>query len=62
MHERFAVPEPVMLVGDIVHEVLFVDRLTIPVKLLIAVMVIVEVPVPLTLTLTVEGLAEIEKS
>ena len=62
MHDRFAVPEPVTLGGDSVHDVLLVVRLTTPAKPFTAVSVIVEVPVAFTLTLTLVGLAEIAKS
>ena len=62
MHDRVEVPEPVTLVGDTVHEVLFVARPTVPAKPLIADTVIVDVPAAFTLTLTLVGLAVTVKS
>jgi hypothetical protein len=59
---RVEVPEPVTLVGERVHEVLFVARLTRPANPFTAVIVIVDMPWALTLTLTVVGLAAIVKS
>ncbi len=44
MHERVELPEPVMLVGEGVHAVLLVARLTLPEKPFSAVMLIVDVP------------------
>jgi hypothetical protein len=62
VQERDELPEPVTLVGDTLHEVLFVVRLTTPAKPLTAATVIVEVPAAFTLTTTLVGLAVIEKS
>jgi len=62
VHDRVALPEPVTLVGDTVHDVLFVVRLTTPAKPFSPVIVIVEVPAVLALTVTVVGLAAIVKS
>ena len=62
MHERVELPEPVTLVGDKVHDVLLVVRLTTPANPLRAVIVIVEVPAEPALTVTLVGLAVIVKS
>ena len=62
MHDKVALPDPVTLVGDTVHEVLLVVRLTTPAKPLIAVTVIVEVPAEPAFTVTLVGLAVIVKS
>ena len=62
VHERVALPEPVTLVGDTVHDVLFVVRLTTPAKPFSAVIVIADVPAVPALTVTVVGLAAIVKS
>ena len=62
MQDSVALPEPVTLVGDTVHEVLLVVRLTTPAKPLIAVTVIVEVPAEPAFTVTLAGLAVIVKS
>jgi hypothetical protein len=62
LQERLAVPEPVTLVGLIAQEVLFVPRLTIPVKPFLPVTVMVEVPEAPTLTVTLVGLALTVKS
>ena len=62
MHDKVALPDPVTLVGDTVHEVLLVVRLTTPAKPLIAVTVIVEVPAEPAFTVTLAGLAVIVKS
>lgn len=62
VQDRADVPEPVTLVGETVHEVLFVARLTTPAKPLTADTVIVEVPAAFTLTLTLVGLAVTVKS
>jgi hypothetical protein len=56
---RLEVPEPVTLVGERVHEVLFVVRLALPANPFTAVIVMVDVPCAFTLTLTVVGLAVI---
>jgi hypothetical protein len=56
VHESVALPEPVMLDGDRVHdEVLFVARLTTPEKPFRAETVMVEVPAEPALTVTVNG-------
>jgi hypothetical protein len=57
VHVSVEVPEPVTPVGDMVHDVLFVARLTIPANPFTADTVIVEVPAALTFTLTLVGLA-----
>jgi hypothetical protein len=62
VHDSVALPEPVTLVGDTVHDVLLVVRLTTPAKPLRAVIVIVEVPAEPALTVTLVGLAVIVKS
>jgi hypothetical protein len=56
------VPDPVMLVGETVHDVLLVARLTTPAKPFNPVMVIVEVPAEPARTVTLVGLAAIVKS
>jgi hypothetical protein len=62
VHDRVEVPEPVTLVGETVHEVLLVARLTTPAKPLSAVTVIVDVPTELATTVTLLWLAVIVKS
>jgi hypothetical protein len=62
VHDRVEVPEPVTLVGETVHEVLLVARLTTPAKPSRAVTVIVDVPATPVLTVTFVGLATIVKS
>jgi hypothetical protein len=62
LHDRLELPEPVTLVGDKAHDVLFVVKLISPEKPLTAVTVIVVVAVALTFTVTLVGLALIEKS
>jgi len=62
VQDNVALPEPVTLVGETVHDVLLVDRLTTPAKPLIAVTVIVEVPAEPAFTVTLVGLAVIVKS
>jgi hypothetical protein len=62
VHDRVALPEPVTLVGDRVHDVLFVVRLTTPAKPLSAVTVMDDVPAEPALTETLVGLAAIVKS
>ncbi len=62
VQDKVALPEPVTLVGDTEHEVLFVVRLTTPAKPLIAVTVIADVPADPALTVTDVGLAAIVKS
>ena len=62
VQDRVELPEPVTLVGDTVHEVLFVARVTTPANPLTAVIVIVEVPAEPALTVTLVGDAVIVKS
>ena len=62
MHESVEVPDPVMVVGLSVHDVLLVVRVATPAKPFSAVSVIVEVPAALTLTVTLDGAAAIVKS
>ena len=57
-----ALPDPVTVVGETAHEVLFVMKLTRAGNPLIPATVIVEVPAEFTLTLTLVGLAVIVKS
>ena len=61
-HEMVALPEPVMLVGVIVHEVLLEDRSTKPVKPFRAVTVMVEVALVPASTVILDGLALMLKS
>ena len=44
VHETVELPEPVILLGATLHEVLLVLRLTIPVKPFTAVIVTLDVP------------------
>ena len=62
VHDRVALPDPVTLVGDTLHEVLFVARVTTPANPFTAVIVIVEVPAEPALTVTPVGDAVIVKS
>ena len=62
MHERVELPAPVTLVGDTVHDVLLVARLTTPAKPFTAEIVIVEVPEEPAFTVTLVGDAVIVKS
>ena len=62
VQDRVALPEPVTLVGETVHDVLLVVKLTTPPNPLIPVTVIAEVPAALALTVTEVGLATIVKS
>jgi hypothetical protein len=63
VQESVALPEPVRLVGETVHdEVVFVARVTTPANPLTGVTVIVEVPAEFTFTLTLVGLAAMVKS
>lgn len=62
VHVSVELPEPVRLAGETVHDVLFVVRLTTPVKPLTAETVIVEVPGAFAFTVTVEGLEVSVKS
>jgi len=62
VHERVELPAPVTLVGDTVHDVLLVARLTTPAKPFTAEIVIVEVPEEPAFTVTLVGDAVIVKS
>ena len=62
VHDRVELPEPVMVVGERVHEVLLVVRLTTPAKPFRPVIVIVEVAATFWVALTLVGLAVIVKS
>jgi len=62
VHESVEDPEPVTLVGDTVHEVLLVAKLTMPPKPFRPVTVIVDVPADPALAVTLVGLAVIVKS
>ena len=62
MQDRVALPDPVRLVGETLHEVLFVIRFTVPVKPLIGATVIVEVPAVPTFRVVAVGLAVMAKS
>ena len=62
VQDRVALPEPVTLVGETVHDVLLVVKLTTPPNPLIPVTVIADVPAALALTVTEVGLAVIVKS
>jgi len=57
VHESVEEPEPVTLVGDTLHEVLFVAKVTTPAKPFCPVMVIDDVPGDPAMTVTVVGLA-----
>ena len=62
VHESVELPDPVTLVGETVHEVLLVVRLTTPAKPFRPVIVIVEVAATFWVALTLVGLAVIVKS
>ena len=62
VHDRFAVLEPVTLVGLIEHDVLFVPRLTTPAKPFRPATVIIELPEVPALTVMLLGLAATVKS
>ena len=62
VHDSVATPEPVTLVGETVHAVLLLARLTMPANPFCAVTVIEEVPADPAFTVTLGGLAAIEKS
>ena len=62
MQDSVALPEPVTLVGETVHDVLLVVRLTTPAKPLIGAIVIVEVPAEPAFKVTLVGLAVFVKS
>ena len=61
VHDSVALPEPVTLVGETVHDVLLVVKLTTPAKPLTAVIVIVDVPAVPAFTVTVVGVAVMVK-
>jgi hypothetical protein len=62
VHDSVELPEPLTLVGETLHEVLLVVRLTTPANPFNPVIDIVEVPAALALTVTVVGLAAMVKS
>ena len=62
VHDSVELPEPVTLVGDTVHDVLLVARLTMPANPFRPVTVIVDVAAVPGVKLTLEGLAVIVKS
>lgn len=62
VHDNVELPEPVTLVGETEHFVLFVERVTAPVNPLTEAIVIVEVAMVPALTVRVVGLADIVKS
>lgn len=62
VHDSVELPEPVMLVGEMEHFVLFVESVTGPVNPLTEAIVIVEVAMVPALTVRVVGLADIVKS
>jgi hypothetical protein len=62
VHESTPLPDPVTLVGETAHEVLFVVRLTIPAKLLTDMTVMVEVPAVPAFTVTDVGFTTTVKS
>ena len=62
VHDNMDVPEPVTLVGERVHDVLLVERLTTPAKLFRPDIVIVADPAEPVRSVTVEGAAAMVKS
>jgi len=62
MHESIRLPEPVTLVGEIVHEVLLLVTFTTPAKPLAGTTVIVDGPTLPTFKVTDVGLEVMEKS
>jgi hypothetical protein len=62
VQDKVEPPDPVTLVGDILHDVLLVARLTTLAKPFSAATVTVDVPAVAALTVTVVGLAEVPKS
>jgi hypothetical protein len=62
VHESVALPDPVTLVGDTVHEVLLVVSETTPAKPFNPVTVMVELAATFCVAGTVDGLAAIVKS
>ena len=62
VHEEVELPAPVKLIGESVHEVLLVAKLTMPAKPFSPVIAIVEVPAVPAFIVTLVGLAAIVKS
>jgi hypothetical protein len=62
VQDRVETPEPVTLLGDTLHEVLLVLRLTTPEKPFTAVIAMLAVPAVPTFTLTFVGLPVTAKS
>lgn len=62
VHDSVELPEPLTLVGERVHDVLFVVRETDPANPFSPVTVIADVPAAPALTVTLEGLAVVVKS
>lgn len=62
VHESVELPEPVIVDGLRVHDVLLLVRVETPLKPFNAASVIVDVPAALTLTVTLVGLGEMVKS
>lgn len=62
VQDRLELPEPDMVLGATLHEVLLVLRLTTPEKPFRAVTVMLDMPVEPTFTLTLVGLATMVKS
>ena len=62
VQDDVVLPDPVTLCGETLHEVLLLDRLTVPVKPFRGVIVMVEVPAEPALTVSVVGLATMAKS
>jgi hypothetical protein len=62
VHERTPLPDPITLVGETAHKVLFVARLTVPAKPLTDATVMVEVPAVPAFTVTSVGFATTVKS
>jgi len=62
VQDRFELPEPVTVVGETLHEVLLVTRLTTPAKPFRPVTVTVEVPAVPARTVTDVGLPVTVKS
>ncbi len=63
VHDRLEEPDPVTLAGlRVQKDVVFVARLTIPLKPFRAAMLMVDVPAEFTLTTTLVGFAAIVKS
>lgn len=62
VHESVELPDPVTLLGVMLHDVLFVLRLTIPAKPFRGLTATPDVPAVPTLTLTLAGLTVSAKS